>query len=118
MKLQQISRLKYIATYSELRDKELDNGNTIEELVPILKNVHFTPYKLTLKEANELRSNESWTDTVSIIIRHRDSLKVDANHSFKIGKPFNDRDVDYSLVNIQRDYDVNGYDVVTLRKQV
>lgn len=111
-----LSRLKYVARYSVMRDQPLENGNVISGLVPLF-NVHFGVYKKNYREELETKAIDGWTDSVVIIVRHNDKLKVDADHSFIIGKPFNDKPTSYDLLDVKPDYGLGGFDLVTLTRK-
>ena len=101
--------MRYKATLNKLGHKTLANGNTI----PVnekLFDFRFGYYRVNLVTSIQANILDQLTNTVTIFARHNDSFVGDSLHTVTID------DVSYSIKEIEPDFDINGCDVLILKR--
>ena len=104
-----LNRMRYKGTLNKLGYKTLANGNTIPANTPLF-DFRFGYYKMSLQTNIQANVLDQLTNTVTIFARHNDSFVGDDLHTITID------DVSYNIKEIEPDFDINGCDVLVLKK--
>lgn len=104
-----LNELRYKATLNKLGYKTLANGNTIPANEALF-DFRFGCYRMNLITNIQANVLDQLTNTVTIFARHSDSFVGDSLHTITINN------VSYSIKEIEPDFDVNGCDVLVLKK--
>lgn len=104
-----LNGLRYKATLNKLGHKTLANGNTIPENVRLF-DFRFGYYHMSLSTNIQANVLDQLSNTVTIFARHSENFVNDGQHSITIGN------VSYSIKEIEPDFDINGCDVLVLKK--
>lgn len=104
-----LNEMRYKATLNKLGYKTLANGNTIPANMPLF-DFRFGYYKMSLSTNIQANVLDQLSNTVTIFARHNDSFVGDSLHSVTID------DVSYNIKEIEPDFDINGCDVLVLKK--
>ena len=102
-----LNKLRYKATLNKLGHKTLANGNTIPANVRLF-DFRFGYYHMSLQTNIQANVLDQLSNTVTIFARHNDSFVGDSLHTVTID------DVSYSIK--ETDFDINGCDVLVLKK--
>lgn len=104
-----LNELRYKATLNKLGYKTLANGNTIPANTPLF-DFRFGYYHMSLQTNIQANVLDELTNTLTIFAKHNDSFVGDSLHTVTID------DVSYSIKEIEPDFDINGCDVLVLKK--
>ena len=105
-----LSELRFKGTLNKLGYKTLANGNTIPANTPLF-DFRFGYYHMSLSTNIQANILDQLTNTVTIFARHNDSFVGDSLHTVTID------DVSYGIIKeIEPDFDINGCDVLVLKK--
>ncbi|WP_251908499.1 hypothetical protein [Lentilactobacillus kefiri] len=104
-----LSELRYKATLNKLEHKTLANGNTIPVNIGLF-DFRFGYYHMSLVTNIQADILDRLSDTVTIYAKHSDSFVGDSLHTVTIDN------VSYNIKEIEPDYNMNGCDVLVLKK--
>ena len=104
-----LNRLRYKGTLNKLGYRELANGNTIPANTPLFT-FRFGYYRMNLTTNIQANVLDQLSNTVTIFAKHNDSFTSDSSHTVTID------DVSYNIKEIEPDFDINGCDVLVLKK--
>ena len=104
-----LNEMRYKATLNKLGHKTLANGNTIPANTPLF-DFRFGYYKQSLQTNIQANVLDVLSNTIIIFVRHNDSFVSDSLHTVTID------DVSYNIKEIEPDFDINGCDVLVLKK--
>lgn len=103
-----LNEMRYKATLNKLGYKTLANGNTIPANTPLF-DFRFGYYHMSLVTNIQANVLDQLTNNTVIFARHNDSFVGDS-HTVTIGN------VSYNIKEIEPDFDINGCDVLVLKK--
>ncbi len=104
-----LNEMRYKATLNKLGHKTLANGNTIPENVRLF-DFRFGYYHMSLTTNIQANVLDQLSNTVTIFCKHNDSFVGDSLHTVTID------DVSYNIKEIEPDFDINGCDVLILKR--
>ena len=104
-----LNELRYKATLNKLGHKTLANGNIVPVNVRLF-DFRFGYYHMSLSTNIQANILDQLTNTVTIFVRHSDSFVGDSLHTVTIDN------VSYNIKEIEPDFDINGCDVLILKR--
>ncbi|WP_251908573.1 hypothetical protein [Lentilactobacillus kefiri] len=104
-----LNELRYKGTLNKLGYKTLANGNTIPANIGLF-DFRFGYFHMSLQTNIQANVLDQLTNTVTIFARHNDSFVGDDLHTITID------DVSYNIKEIEPDFDINGCDVLILKR--
>ncbi len=104
-----LNEMRYIGVLNELEQTQNDYGGIINKLTPLLT-FRFGYYHMSLVTNVEASVIDQLVNTTTIFTRHNSLFISDPSLSITIDN------VSYSIQSIIPDFDINGCDVITLKK--
>ena len=104
-----LNELRYKGVLNQLTQTQGEYGNFINKLTPLLT-FRFGYYHMSFKVNVEARVIDQLVNTITIFTRHNPLFINDPSHTITIDN------VSYSITSVIPDFEINGCDVITLKK--
>ena len=104
-----LNSMRYVGVLNELQQIQNDYGGIVNKLTPLLT-FRFGYFHMSFKVNVEARVIDQLVNTITIFTRHNPLFYSDPSRSITIDN------VSYSIESVIQNFDINGCDVITLKK--